>query len=121
MLDQGYEPEELFDRVHTNRYGFERVTLHNKWNYLDYKINKLLSNQWFDWACNFTEDGFALVELNDEYNYIDKNGNFLSEQWFKKAYEFRHGFADVVLNGKWYEIDKNGELTPNAMRQNYIE
>ena len=55
-------------------------------------------------------EGFGIVRLNRRRNFIDKNGNFLSDQWFDGACGFREGFARVGLNGKWNFVDKNGNL-----------
>ena len=32
---------------------------------------------------------------------LDKEGNYLSEQWFDWAYDFREGYAVVQLKGKY--------------------
>ena len=55
-------------------------------------------------------DGFSKVQLNDKYNFIDKNGKLLSDKWFDGISEFNDGFSKVRLNGKYNFIDKNGKL-----------
>lgn len=56
-------------------------------------------------------DGFAEVELNNKYNFINTNGELVSpNQWFDNVSGFFNGFAGVRLNNKWNFINTNGEL-----------
>jgi hypothetical protein len=55
-------------------------------------------------------DGFAGVRLNGKWNFINTNGQLLSNQWFDDAYNFGNGFAIVELNGQWNLIDTKGNL-----------
>ena len=65
----------------------------------------------FDKIYNFNKNGFARVELNKKYNFIDVNGNFISEQWFDDIDNFdKNGLAIVGLNDKWNFIDTNCNL-----------
>ena len=67
----------------------------------------------FDWCGDFFE-GFAVVGLNDKYNYIDTNNKLLSNKWFDDCQGFNEGFGGVGLGGKFNFIDKNCELlSPN--------
>lgn len=70
----------------------------------------LISNQWFDYADNFN-GGFALVELNNKRNFINKEGKLISNQWFDDALWFNRGSARVKLNGKWLRLHSDGTLT----------
>ena len=58
----------------------------------------------------YYSDGFARVQrANGEYNFINKNGKFLSNEWFKWSDDFHDGFARVQrANGEYNFIDKNG-------------
>ena len=67
----------------------------------------------FQYVWNFSE-GFARVELNDKYNFIDKNGKLLYGTWFDYVGDFSEGFAWVRLNGKLNYIDRNGKLLSNT-------
>jgi len=119
--------------------GFARVKLNGKWKYIDkngnlYDENKKALNkninmekvtfenvqelldsgkkpeELFDECWSFHE-GFAVVRLNGNWNFIDKNGKILSpNQWFDAAYYFHEGFACVRLNEKYNFIDENGNL-----------
>jgi hypothetical protein len=48
--------------------------------------------------------------LNDEYNFINQEGDFLSNQWFYDCHNFYKGFAKVELNNKWNFINQEGRL-----------
>lgn len=63
----------------------------------------------FDWIGDFNE-GFVRVRINDKRNYINTDGQFLSNKWFDLAYDFHDGFATVKLNGKWNFINTEGQL-----------
>lgn len=63
----------------------------------------------FDYVATFNE-GFARVDLNGKQNFINHEGQFLSQQWFDDAWNFYKGFAKVELNGKWNFINREGEI-----------
>ena len=63
----------------------------------------------FDWVGDF-KDGFAIVALNDKYNFINTKGQLLSQQWFDGVDAFNEGFAIVWLNGKYNFINTEGRL-----------
>ena len=88
-----------------------RVYLHDKYNFVKTEYfkdsfdnnryrRKLLSEKWFDNADIFY-DGFAKVKINNKYNFIDKNGNFLLKQWYDYVKHFEYGFAVVGKNRKY--------------------
>ena len=60
----------------------------------------------------YYSDGLARVQRGDgKYNYIDKQGKLLSDEWYKWAGIFYNGFADVErINGESCKIDKNGKI-----------
>ena len=55
-------------------------------------------------------NGFATVVLNNKYNFIDGDGNLLSQQWFDMTGDFLEGFAVVQLYGKYNFINTEGEI-----------
>ena len=63
----------------------------------------------FDWIDDFNND-FATVILNGKWNFIDKEGKILSDQWFDYVGGFINGFAAVKLNGKYNFISIEGKL-----------
>ena len=66
----------------------------------------------FDSVGEFTE-GFAQVKLNDEWNFINTEGQLLLNQWFDYVGYFKEGFAKIILNGKWNFINTDGQLPSN--------
>ena len=64
----------------------------------------------YDFVGNFF-NGYAHVELNYKYNFIDTQGKLVSpNQWFNGADDFYDGSAVVKLNDKWYKIDTKGNI-----------
>lgn len=55
------------------------------------------------------KNGVAVVAKNDKFNYINKEGKFLSEDWFDYVHDFIDGFGIVELNGKYNYINEKGE------------
>ena len=66
----------------------------------------------FDYVYDF-KDGYAIVQLKGKMNFINKNGELLSDKWFDDALDFSEGYAEVYLNGKWNLINKNCEYLSN--------
>lgn len=57
-------------------------------------------------------DRFARIRNCDKkYNFIDKQGKLLSDEWFNCEYDFNDGFAVVQRDDRQYNfIDKQGKL-----------
>lgn len=52
---------------------------------------------------------FVKVE-NNQYGFVDYNGNLVVDYQYDKAYEFNeYGFATVKKDGKWGAINENGQ------------
>lgn len=62
----------------------------------------------FDWVDAFNE-GFARVGLNSKENFINSEGQLLSQQGFDSVGNFNEGFAVVKLNGKYNFINTEGQ------------
>jgi len=93
---------------------FEVFKPNGKWNALITNVKQRLANgedfnEVFD-DCGDFHEGFAGVGLNGKYNFINKSGEFLSEQWFDYCSDFYEGFARVEVNRKWNFINKNGDF-----------
>ena len=79
-------------------------------------FNEVIKTEW--WKSEnvldllYWSNGFARVQRGDRlWNFIDKKGKLLSEQWFNDVYCFHEGFARVQkANGEWCNIDKIGTL-----------
>ena len=69
-----------------------------------------MSQQWFDDAERFYE-GFAAIQLNNKWNFINTEGQIAFNQWFDAAGDFNGDFAIVKLDGKDYTLDTKGNLT----------
>lgn len=108
MLDKGAEPKDVFSTISKEQYGFRRVYLNRKFNFINGE-NKLLCNRWFDYVWRFNE-GFAEVKLNGKYNFINTEGELLSKQWFEYVGDFKEGLAPVSLNHKWNYINTEGQI-----------
>ena len=80
-------------------------------NEMDYSNNPLGNYaEQFDYCGEFNDNGLALVELNRMYNFIDQDGEILSDEWFKG---FNEGFAVVRRGDKYNFIDREGYLLSN--------
>ena len=60
----------------------------------------------------YYSEGFAKVQKGDGLcNFIDKQGNILSNEWFIYVYHFHEGFAGVQGSNRLYNfIDKKGNI-----------
>ena len=108
MLDKGVPPADIFKEIGDFNDGYAKVTLNNKWNFIN-RNNKLLSDTWYDTVYDFS-NGYAIVLLRHKYNFIDKNGKLISNMWFDDMDIFYYGCAKVRLNNKWNFVDTNGKL-----------
>lgn len=73
----------------------------------------------FDRCYDFKE-GFAVVQLNDRMNLINKNGEIISpNQWFDLCSNFADGFSIVESNRKFNFLNGNGELLSKQWFDNY--
>ena len=93
---------------------FEVFKPNNKWNEILANVKQRLANgeeptYVFDYVGDFSE-GFAVVGLNGKYNFVNQEGELLSDQWFGSAHDFRDGFATVLLNRKCNFINQEGRL-----------
>lgn len=66
----------------------------------------------FDDVQEFNE-GFAEVEMNEEWNFINKEGQLLSKLWFNDVGYFEKGHAQVKLNNKCNYINTEGQIAFN--------
>ena len=60
----------------------------------------------------YYSDGFARVQRGDGlWNFIDKNGKIISEQWFEWVDNFKEGFARLQRSdGQYNFVDKEGKM-----------
>ena len=106
---------EWFDDMSIFREGFSRVERENGDANLVRWDGKLLSDQWF-YDCQRFNGGFAKVRKDGPnntllFNLIDKDGNFFSNQWFKKILTQRTDFGRVFFLQR--EDDKMSFINQN--------
>ena len=64
----------------------------------------------YDYVGMFS-NGYARIELNNKWNYIDTQGKLVSpSQWFDFVCDFSNGYAKIELNYKSNFIDTKGKL-----------
>ena len=93
---------------------FEVFKPNNKWKDLLNTVNQRIANgedprDVYDYVYNF-HDGLALVRLEGRYNYINEEGDYLTDQWFDKLDGFYEGLAIVKLGVKYNFINKEGNF-----------
>lgn len=109
-----------FDELYSLGYGKEYMVAYlineegeREYNIIDLKGNLLSPNLWFDGINNYIDfgdnGGFGVVEVKDKYNFIDRNGKLLSNDWFDKYVRFNNkGFTFVEIDGIPYKLDSKG-------------
>lgn len=88
-----------------NKIGLSKEII-NFYSGIDFKFRFRLK---FDWVGSFTE-GFAVVQLNHKWNFINTEGQLLSKQWFDFVTNFTEGFAKVGIKDGINFINKEGQL-----------
>ena len=93
---------------------FNTFKPNNAWNETVSNALKLIGNgepieDVFDECYDFSE-GFAPVQLKGKWNFINTQGEILSQTWFDRCYDFSEGFAPVQLKGKLNFINTHGEI-----------
>ena len=76
-----------------------------------YRFNNVLKAKHlgFDFIYNF-KDGFTKVKLDKKFNFINEQGQIISNIWFDNVSNFEKGFAKVKLDGKTYFMDMKSNL-----------
>ena len=118
--DSIMDPKQISEVIGMNFY--QTFKPNNKWkDLLDNCMRRLANgedpNDVFNNVSGF-HDGFAAVELNEKWNFINTRGELLCNKWFDYCSDFNDGFAVVELNGKWNFINTHGELLCNEWFNN---
>ena len=115
--DSIMDPKQISEVIGMNFY--QTFKPNNKWkDSLDDCMQRLANgedpNDVFDDMGDFN-DGFAAVQLNGKWNFINTRGELLwkGNQWFEFCDDFREDFAIVKLNDKYNFINTRGELLSN--------
>ena len=118
--DSIMDPKQISEVIGMNFY--QTFKPNNKWkDLLDNCMRRLANgedpNDVFNNVSGF-HNGFAAVELNEKWNFINTRGELLCNKWFDYCSDFNDGFAVVELNGKWNFINTHGELLCNEWFNN---
>lgn len=89
--------------------GYGTVSFGDKaYNFIDADGHLLFKNN-FEYLSPFT-NGWAIVGRGEEYNFINRRGQYISDVWFKKVLSFNfQKIAVVNFNDKWNFINGAGE------------
>ena len=125
--DSAMDAVEISKVVNVNFY--EVFKPNTKWKDMVDNTKQRLANgespdRIFDFVDDFSE-GYAKVRLNKKWNFINTDGEYLSDKWFDSSikddvYIFRGGYAKVKLNKKYNFINKNGEIISDKWF-NYVD
>ena len=116
--DSVMDDEQLSDLLGVNFYNvfkpYTREELHAKGVILFDEVKEMLDNgvspnDIFEFVGDFYE-GYAPVQLNRKFNFINRTNKLLSDTWFDWVDYFHNGYAIVKLDGKWNFIDTHGKL-----------
>ena len=69
----------------------------SKYGYIDINGNVIIDYK-YDSASSFSDDGYAVVEINGKCGIIDKNGKWLYKPQFSEATTIINGYARVKLD-----------------------
>ena len=116
--DSVMDDEQLSDLLGVNFYNvfkpYTREELHAKGVILFDEVQEVLDNgvspnKIFEYVGCFYDD-CARVELNNKWNFINRNNKLLSDTWYDWVDDFYDGYAKVKLNNKWNFINRNNKL-----------
>ena len=116
--DHVMDDEQLSDLLGVNFYNvfkpYTREELHAKGVILFDEVQEMLDNgvsptDMFKEIGDFV-NGYANVNLNGKWNFINRNNKLLSDTWFDFARYFSDGCACVMLGDKVNFIDTYGEF-----------
>ncbi len=110
-------PLKSFDYIYDEKYTYidtlgkyvllAECDTNNKDLYYEPSIKNCIKT--FKYSSDFSE-GWAIVLTESNFNFIDLNGNYLSNIGFEDAKPFRNGLALVKVNSKWGMINQKNEM-----------
>ena len=116
--DSVMDDEQLSDLLGVNFYNvfkpYTREELHAKGVILFDEVQEMLDKgvppaDIFEEIYDFDDD-YAMVNLNDKVNLINRNNKLLSDTWFDEVKDFFDGYAGVNLGDKWNFINTDGKI-----------
>ena len=66
--------------------------------------------RYYDNVLGFDNNGFAVVEKDKKYNFINTEGKLISPMWFDDVYNFENGFAVINKNYQYNFINTDGKI-----------
>ncbi|MCS7086687.1 MAG: WG repeat-containing protein, partial [Bacteroidia bacterium] len=81
--------------------------VHHRWGFITAMGMEAVPPQFDD--VEFFSEGLCVVKKEGEYGYIDKNGRFAFEAFYRGAGPFCEGLAAVFDGKAWGFIDKSGK------------
>ena len=82
----------------------------HKCNFID-ENEKPISDEWFDDAGYFNDNGLAIVYNDFKQNYLKRDGTLLLDKWYNRVTKFSDGYGIVILNGGLRNyVDINGNI-----------
>ena len=110
--DSSMSAKEISQLVGVNFYQVFKPN--NKWENMLSEVKEKMSRgvpyeDIFDYVTK-SKDGYAQVKLNKRWNFINTNGELISDQWFDYVDDFKGGYAPVWLNNKVNYINSNRNL-----------
>ena len=115
--DSVMDDEQLSELLGVNFYNvfkpYTREELHAKGVILFDEVQPMLDNgvspkDIFEFVGGFN-DGYAKVNLNRKWNFINRNNKLLSDTWFDWVDFFYNGYARAKVGDKLFKIYKNGQ------------
>lgn len=105
-----------FDLVDYFEKGLAIVEIDGKWNYIRKDCSFLLKD-WANLVSRFHEDLGRVYYRENGFNFVDRNGDFVFDDWFYDATDFYNGASYVKDNrdSRIYMITKNGMKKHNQI------
>ena len=120
--DNVMDDEQLSELLGVNFYNvfkpYTREELHAKGVILFDEVQEMLDKgvppaDIFEEIGDFYE-GYITVELNNKWNFINRNNKLLSDTWYDWVGIFYDGYAGIRLGGKWNFINQNGKVVSDT-------
>jgi hypothetical protein len=107
-LANGEDGHNVFDLCEDGECGMSVIQMGGKYNFLT-SDNKILLKDWYEYAYQFSKDGYGIVKGEFGQNLVDIHGNLVFKHWYRFVDYFREGYSLVRKYGKlqYYFLDKN--------------
>ncbi|WP_396185533.1 WG repeat-containing protein [Flavobacterium sp.] len=89
-----------------------------KYGYYDFN-GKMIISHLFDLTQQFC-NGFAWVQINEKYSFINKSGKYITDKWFDDIKIIKGVTYITDKNGEYYKITKEGNIVLEK-NQEYVK